>query len=327
MSSSISNIALFKQIEFLLTKAKAISPIYKSQRIDIYWRIGEILAKNQVVITDLCELTNWFTAFSKLRPSLLFFEELLLCYQYYPTKNSLYFELSWTHYQQLIKIEPKVARDFYTFHAAKEGWTVRQLRRQISTRYFERLLTSIEETTTRDTPAIQEPSDVLKKQYLLEFLAIHPQPFLERDLENALIKDLQYFLLELGSGFAFVNRQKRIVAPTGKCFYIDLVFYNYLLRRFILIDLKTGTLTHQDIGQMDMYVRIVDEKWKQASDQPSIGLLLCGQLDETVIRYSAIHDSPQLYAAAYSLAQPSAESIALHQKDKAWVQEILKMNK
>lgn len=322
MSSKIPNICVFEQIKFLFEKANSISPIYKSKKIDLFWRIGEMIHKYQMDKKEIATLANWFSSFLDNPPTFIFLEELFHFYKYYPLKERLYFELTWSHYQQLIKVEHKIERDFYAFHSTKEAWTVLQLRRQIRTHYFDRLLCS--NSKDAEVPLIiKKPTDVLKQNYLLEFLSINQHGFLEKDLEDALIQDLKNFLLELGSGFAFVDRQKRIVAPTGKGFYIDLVFYNYLLKRFILIDLKTGTLAHQDIGQMDMYVRIVDEKWRRPTDLPTIGLLLCGQLEETIVRYSALHDSKQLYAAAYALEQPSKENLAIDKKNKQWLQELL----
>lgn len=322
MSTLNSDVTVFQQINSLLEQAKNISPIYKSKKIELFWQIGELMNKQGMDSKEVYALSNWFDSITDNPPSFIFLEELLHFYQNYATKESLYFELSWSHYQQLIKIENKVERDFYSFHAAKEAWTVRQLCRQIKTQYFERLLCS--DKRKIDKPfRIEEPIDVIKQNYLLEFLSIDSNSFVEQDLEEALLQDLKNFLLELGSGFAFVDRQKRIVAPTGKCFYIDLVFYNYLLRRFILIDLKTGILAHQDIGQMDMYVRLVDEKWRRPTDHPTIGLLLCGQLDETIARYSALYNSEQLYAAAFALEQPTKESVTIQKQNKQWVQEVL----
>ena len=322
MSTTNPNTSLSQRINILLTQAKNISPIYKSKKIELFWQIGALMNKHGMESKEVYTLANWFATITDNPPSFLFLEELLHFYQNYATKESLYFELSWSHYQQLIKIKNKPERDFYSFHAAKEAWTVRQLCRQIKTQYFERLLCSDRRKTDK-TFRIEEPTDVIKQNYLLEFLSIDAHSFVEQDLEEALLQDLKKFLLELGSGFAFVDRQKRIVAPTGKCFYIDLVFYNYLLRRFILIDLKTGVLAHQDIGQMDMYVRIVDEKWRRPTDNPTIGLLLCGQLEETIARYSALHNSEQLYAAAFALEQPTKKSVAIQKQNKQWVQEVL----
>ena len=187
------------------------------------------------------------------------------------------------------------------------------LERQIGSLYYERLLSShdkasVQTNATHELPA-PSPRDFVRDPIMLEFLGLPDAGrLLEADLERALMNRLQQFLLELGKGFAFVARQQRISTETQD-FYIDLVLYNYLLKCFVLIDLKTGHLTHQDIGQMDMYVRLYDDLRRSADDNPTVGILLCGSKDQSVARYSVLHESEQLFASKYRLVLPSEEEL------------------
>lgn len=199
----------------------------------------------------------------------------------FPNCNALRSELNWTQYRMLMRVQDPKVRDFYLEECAKSGWSSRQLERQINSFYYERLLSSRDkETVKNEITALEpgkKPEDVIHDPYVLEFLGLEERSsFLEKELEQALIDKLQTFLLELGRGFSFVARQKHLDLD-GEHFYIDLVFYNYLLKCFVLIDLKTGKLTHQDIGQMDSYVRIYDETQKGSDDNPTIGIILCSE--------------------------------------------------
>jgi predicted nuclease of restriction endonuclease-like (RecB) superfamily len=198
--------------------------------------------------------------------------------------------------------------------AASQGWTTRALERQISTLYYERLLSSsdraaVETEAGNSLQSLQTPRDFVRDPVMLEFLGLPgPGKLLEADLERALLDDLQEFLLELGRGFAFVARQFRI-STESKDFYIDLVFYNYLLKCFVLFDLKSGELTHQDIGQMDMYVRMTDELKRAPDDNPTVGIILCTGKDASVVRYSVLHENEQIFASRYKLLLPSEEEL------------------
>jgi len=190
--------------------------------------------------------------------------------------NALHPELSWTHYRLLLKLENSKARNFYIQECIESNWSTRQLERQINSFYYERLLSSQNKQVVRDeaeTNAVAlRPEDIIKDPYVLEFLDLKENTqFLEKDLEEAFIGKLQAFLLELGKGFAFVAQQQRISAD-GEHFYVDLVFYNYLLKCFVLIDLKLGKLTHQDIGQMDFYVHFYENEVRTSTDNPIIGI-------------------------------------------------------
>ena len=236
-------------------------------------------------------------------------------YLSFPKCDALRRELSWTHYRLLLRVENTSARDWYMHEAAGQNWNTRALERQIGTLYYERLLASTDrDSVTNEArenlaalPAT--PRDFVRDPVLLEFLGLPDTGrLLESSLEQALMDKLQQFLLELGKGFAFVARQQRISTETQD-FYIDLVFYNYLLKCFVLIDLKTGHLTHQDIGQMDMYVRMYDDLRRNEGDNPTVGILLCGGKDQSVVRYSVLHESEQMFASKYRLILPSEEEL------------------
>ncbi|MCX6368450.1 MAG: PDDEXK nuclease domain-containing protein [Armatimonadetes bacterium] len=233
-------------------------------------------------------------------------------YSAFPIRNALRTELSWTHYRTLSRIESEAARLWYMNEAADQNWNTRDLDRQIGRLYYERLLAS------QDRAAIEQEAqektertlrEFVRDPVLLEFLGLPGAGrLLEANLEQALMDQLQAFLLELGKGFAFVARQQRI-STESKDFYIDLVFYNYLLKCFVLFDLKTGELTHQDIGQMDMYVRMYDDLRRGEGDNPTVGIILCSDKDASVVRYSVLHENEQLFATKYKLILPSEEEL------------------
>ena len=221
--------------------------------------------------------------------------------------------LSWTHYRALTKVEHPAERRFYEIEAEKAGWSVSVLERQIHSLLFARLLKSRDKdgvlALAEQGQTISKPIDVIKQPYVLDFLDLPDQPRLhESDLEAAIIENLQPFLLELGKGFAFVARQYRI-ATESQNYFIDLVFYNFLLKCFVLIDLKIGRLEHQDIGQMDMYLRMFDELTRGEGDNPTVGLILCAERDEVVVRYSILHESEQIFASKYMLYLPTEEEL------------------
>jgi predicted nuclease of restriction endonuclease-like (RecB) superfamily len=235
-------------------------------------------------------------------------------YQAFPIRDALRPELSWTHYRTLLRVEGEPARLWYMKEAASQGWTTRALERQINTLYYERLLASsdrsaVEEEASGGIEPLQTPRDFVRDPVMLEFLGLPGVGrLLEADLERALLDNLQSFLLELGRGFAFVARQFRI-STESKDFYVDLVFYNYLLKCFVLFDLKSGELTHQDIGQMDMYVRMMDDLKRASDDNPTVGIILCAQKDASVVRYSVLHENEQIFASRYKLVLPSEDEL------------------
>ncbi len=221
--------------------------------------------------------------------------------------------LSWSHYRSLMGIEHLNERLFYEIESEKERWDHEQLKHQIHTFLFARLLKSLDKegllSLTREGQALTKPADSIKNPYILDFLGIPDKSqFHESDLESAIIANLQEFLLELGKGFAFVGRQKRLQFD-DTYFYVDLVFYNCILKSYLLIDLKIGELTHQDVGQMDSYVRMFDDKYCTEGDNPTIGLILCSKGNETIAKYSVLRDSSQLFASRYMLYLPSEEEL------------------
>lgn len=229
----------------------------------------------------------------------------------FPIRDALRSELSWTHYRLLLRVDAPAARQWYLEEAAAQNWSSRVLERQIGSLYYERLLSSKKTALPEEIPAVEAVTarDFIRDPVMLEFLGL-PETgrLLESKLEWALMDKLQLFLLELGKGFAFVARQQRISTETQD-FYIDLVFYNYLLKCFVLIDLKTGHLEHQDIGQMDMYVRMYDDLRRGEGDNPTVGILLCGSRDHSVVRYSVLNGSEQLFASKYRLVLPTEEEL------------------
>lgn len=236
-------------------------------------------------------------------------------YRVFKKWNAVRSELSWTHYRLLLKVENEAAREYYMKEAIESNWSTRNLERQVNSLYYERVLMSGKQYS----PAVKEeaeskkeimlPEHIIKDPYVLEFLDLKPnKAFYEKELEQALIDKLQEFLLELGKGFSFVKRQYRISAE-HEHFYVDLVFYNYILKCFLLIDLKTGKLTHQDIGQMDMYVRYFESEIKREDDNPTIGLILCLEKNKALAKYSLLSDSKQIFASKYKLYLPSEEEL------------------
>ena len=234
-------------------------------------------------------------------------------YLTFPNGYALRSELSWTHYRLLMRVENENAREFYMQEAVKSQWSTRQLERQINSFFYERLLSSknkeqvAEEIQTLE-PA-KKPEDIIRDPYVLEFLGLTPNDdFYESDLEQALITHLQKFLLELGRGFSFVARQKRITFD-GRHFRIDLVFYNYILKCFVLIDLKVGDLTHQDLGQMQMYVHYYERELMNEGDNSPIGIVLCADKSESVVKYTLPENETQIFASKYKLYLPSEEEL------------------
>jgi predicted nuclease of restriction endonuclease-like (RecB) superfamily len=291
--------------------------------VNAYWQVGRLIVEEEQQGKRKADYGTKLISELSARLSKDFgkgFDERNLFYmrQFYlsfPKLNALRSELSWTHYRLLMRVENEHARDFYINECAKSNWSTRQLERQIQSLYYERLLASRNklpvkrEADARTKELAVSPEEQIKDPYVLEFLGLKEYPSLkENQLEQALIGHLQKFLLELGRGFSFVARQMRVSTETQH-FYIDLVFYNYLLKCFVIIDLKTSKLTHQDIGQMDMYVRLFEEKMKQPGDNPTIGIILCTEKDETIVKYSVLKENKKLFASKYKLYLPSEKEL------------------
>ncbi|MBR4253754.1 MAG: DUF1016 family protein [Lentisphaeria bacterium] len=291
--------------------------------VQAYWQIGRLIVEDEQkgevraeygkrVLAELAErLTadfgKGFDA-SNLRYMRLF-------YQAFPKCDALRHELSWTHYRLLLRVENLDARDWYMNEAVAENWSSRELERQISVLYYDRMLLSADKQSTKTDAkenialAKLEPESIIRNPYVLEFLDLKDYPNLhEKDIEEGLINNLQSFLLELGKGFCFVARQKRIRFD-DQDFYIDLVFYNCLLKCYVLIDLKLGELTYQDIGQMDGYIRLYEEQYRKEDDNPTLGIVLCSNRNEAIVKYSILHENKQLFASKYLLYLPSEDEL------------------
>ena len=222
--------------------------------------------------------------------------------------------LSWTHYRTLMQVTDPNARAWYEKEAYEQTWSVRTLQRNISTQYYDRMLLShnskaVENEMKQLTSEYQGKLEFIRNPVIAEFLGMQEDTsYLESDLEQAIIGNLQRFLMELGKGYAFVARQQHIHTEKQD-YYIDLVFYNYILQCFVLIDLKIGKITHQDVGQMDMYVRMYDELKRGENHNPTLGIVLCSETDEDIARYSVLHGNEQLFAAKYRLCLPTEEQL------------------
>lgn len=285
-----------------------------------YWNIGKLIVEDELhweradygkaVLRNLSQrLTKEFGKGFDERE----LRKMCQFYRCFEIRDTLRPELSWSHYRRLISVENQAARQWYMNEAADSVWSTRQLDRQISTLYYDRLLASqnkqvvVDEANEKLKTVV--PEDFIKDPYVLEFLNLKDYPNLrESDVESGLISKLQDFLLELGKGFCFMARQKRM-RYDDEDFYVDLVFYNSILKCHVLIDLKLGKLTHQDVGQMDSYIRMFDDLMKQPDDNPTIGLILCSEKNEAVARYSVLSDSKQMFASKYKLTLPTEEEL------------------
>lgn len=287
--------------------------------VEAYWNIGRLIVEEEQKGKNRAEYGTYLLKHLSQKLQIEFgkgldesnLRNIRLFYLKFPIRDALRHELSWTHYRFLMRVDDENARAFYIKETIAGNWSTRQLERQINSFFYERRLASknrqlIEKEGKKTGDELKEsPQEHIKDPYVLEFLGLRSNLDLrESHLEQALIDHLQHFLLELGRGFSFVARQQRISTETQD-FFIDLVFYNYLLNCFILIDLKIGKLTHQDIGQMDMYVRMYEDKIKPKEDNPTIGLILCSDKDETMVQYSILKGSKRLFASKYKLYLPS----------------------
>ena len=289
--------------------------------VQAYWQIGRIIVEHEQEgslrsgygKSVLQELSNRLTEEFGKGFSVRTLQQMKKFYVTFPNTNALRSQLTWTHYRLLLSVENDQARRWYMDEAVASAWSSRQLERQISTMYYERLLASRDKEPVKSeaaelmTPLTTE--DFIKDPYVLEFLDSKNYPALrESDLEQALIDKLQEFLLELGRGFCFVARQK-LMRYEDEDFYLDLVFYHSILKCHVLIDLKVGKLTHGDIGQMDSYIRMFDALYRNDDDNPTIGIILCSQKNEAIVKYSVLNDAQQIFASRYRLELPTAEEL------------------
>jgi len=297
-----------------------MSSAVNSAMVTAYWEIGEQIYKacgendRAAYGKNLLEyisvhLTSEFGQGYTVR-NLRAMRQFYCCF---PIRHTLCAELSWSHYRLLMRITDEKEREFYTEECAKSAWSVRQLERQIHTMYYQRLLSSQDKVPVSAEIQTTEPKPeyekIVKDPYVMEFLQIKPDTHVfESDLEQALINHLQQFLLELGRGFSFVARQKRFTLD-GQNFYIDLVFYNYILKCFVLIDLKMGQLTHQDIGQMQMYVNYYTRELMNEGDNPPIGIVLCADKSDAIVKYTLPENNSQIFASKYFTYLPTEDEL------------------
>ncbi|MFO0147009.1 MAG: YhcG family protein [Betaproteobacteria bacterium] len=312
---------LHAEIKAILEQARTkVRSAVNSAMVEAYWLNGQRIVQeeqrgsNRAVYGErlLANLSRELSAsFGKgfSYANLRNFRQFYLTYPDQQICYTLCSKLSWSHNRLIMREDDPKARAYYLAESASQQWTVRQLERNLQSRSFQRLLSSQGSSPQDRLPRSEPLGDFIKDPYVLEFLELPESGQLkESALEQAIIGELQNFLLELGKGFSFVARQMRISTETSH-FFVDLVFYNFLLKCFVIIDLKTGKLTHQDIGQMDMYVRMFDDLKRGEDDNPTIGIILCDSKDETVVRYSVIQESQQLFASKYQRILPTEEEL------------------
>ena len=290
--------------------------------LQMYWEIGKLIVEDEQKGKARAEYGKRVLKELSKKLTMEFgrgFDEsnlknMRIFYRAFPIRDSLRHELSWTHYRILSRIEDAEKRQQYIELAIAGNWNTRVLQRNVNSMYLQRSIETDNKRQTGITPSIKDP-------YILEFLGLsNREKNPERNIEEAIINHLQQFLMELGKGFAFVARQQHIVTDTSD-FFIDLVFYNYFLKCFVLIDLKTGPLKHEHIGQMDMYVRMYDDIKKSKNDNPTIGLILCTEKDETIVRYSVLAENEKLFASRYRLYLPREEELkALIEADRVKIE-------
>ena len=333
---------LFDSVRLIIEQAKnQVKQAVNKQMVQAYWQIGRLIveheqqgqARAEYGKAQLKTLSQQLTQHFGKGFDVTNLRNMRRFYRAFPIRDALRLELSWTHYRTLLRLENKQARIWYMQEAERQIWSARALERQIGTLYYERLLASkdkslVEQEADANTrPLAENPKEYLRDPYILDFLNLEDKSYQESSLEQGIINNLQQFLLELGKGFAFVERQQRIRFD-DEDFYIDLVFYNFKLKCFLLIDLKIGKLKHQDIGQMDTYVRLYDEQYKGSDDNPTIGLVLCSEKSEAVVKYSVLREQKQLFASKYMTHLPSEKELKQElERERANVQQQIANNK
>ncbi len=314
---------LYRQIRDVLTQARARAwQAVNFEMVACYWEIGRLIVEEEQRGETRADYGKQLIREISKRLSKEFgkgFDKSNLWnmkafYLAYKKVDALRRELSWTHYRLLLRVEKPDARSFYEIETINARWSTRELERQIHSLLFERLALSRDKAEVMALAAkgheVSKPDELVKDPYVLEFTGIRQdEHFLEKNLESALVTKLRQFLLELGKGFSFVARQKRFTLD-GQHFFIDLVFYNYILKCFVLIDLKVGALTHQDLGQMQMYVNYYTRELMNEGDGNPIGIVLCSDKNDAVVRYTLPEGNNQIYASRYKLYLPSEKELA-----------------
>lgn len=325
---------IIKQVQNIIAnaQAKAIRSV-DTERVLMYWQIGKVIFEEEQQSKDRADYGKYLikSISDEFQPQFgsgFTVRQLEMNRQFFrtfPNTNALRSQFNWTHYRTLIRIDNPDKRAFYIAETEKNNWTARQLERQVNSQLFERLLVSNDIkavlAVAREERLPAEPTEIIKDPMVLEFLGLKRETdYYEKDLETAIITHLQDFILELGNGFAFVARQKRIHLE-GDEFFIDLVFYNRLLQCFVIIEIKTTKLTHQDIGQLQMYVNYYDRYEKQEYENPSIGILLCADKNDAVVKITLPENSKNIIASKYHLYLPTEQQLIEEMK-----KEIVKLD-
>jgi predicted nuclease of restriction endonuclease-like (RecB) superfamily len=316
------HLTLLEEIKELIIQSReqAIHAIDYA-RLRMYWSIGKRILEEEQGGKERADYASFLikSLSESLQPefgsgfSIRQLERYRQFYRMYPITSALRTQFSWTHYKLLISINNPEKREYYEFEASNNNWTARQLERQINSQLYERLLLSNEKADVlaiaRGEKIPEKPTDIIKDPMILEFLGLKREAsYYEKDLETALITHLQDFLLELGNGFSFVARQKRIHID-GDEFFVDLVFYNRLLQSFVLFEIKTHKLTHQDLGQLQMYVNYYDRLERQAFENPTIGVLLCADKNDAMVKISLPENNTSIIASKYQLYLPTEQQL------------------
>lgn len=313
---------LYDQIRLVLLDAqRSISHAVNTAMVHAYFEVGRLIvedeqhgvARAEYGKETLAQLSKRLTSEFGRGFSRQNLQNMKQFYMSFKNCHTLSGKLSWSHYILLMRLDNEQAQKFYLKEAEAESWSVRELDRQINSLLFERLALSRDKEKVKSLAEqgqiLESPRDLVKDPYVLEFLGLHEQAaYTEKELETALIDNLQSFLLELGKGFTFVARQKRITLD-AEHFYVDLVFYNRLIRSFVLIDLKIGKLTHQDLGQMQMYVNYFDRDVRAKDEERTIGIILCHDKKETIARYTLPENNTRIFASKYKLYLPSEDEL------------------
>ncbi len=313
---------LIQEIKSLIAKAKqgAIRSV-DHHRTVMYWHIGERIFNEEQQGKDRADYGNYLIKYlsKQLQPeygsgfSVRQLERYRQFYRTFPIASTLRTQLSWSHYKLLLGFDNEDKREYYIAETSKNNWSVRQMERQINSQLFERLLLSNDKESVlavaRNEIIPTNPNEIIKDPLILEFLGLQRESaYYEKDFEQAIITNLQDFLLELGNGFSFVSRQKRIHLD-GDEFFVDLVFYNRLLQCFVLFEIKTHKLTHEDLGQLQMYVNYYDRVEKVAHEKSTIGILLCADKNNAVVKYSLPENNNSILASQYQLYLPTEEQL------------------